>query len=50
LIEREFGVRLAPSSVWRTLRRMGWSLQRPTSRTRQQNPAVMQWKQTRRLP
>jgi transposase len=50
LIEREFGVRLAPSSVWRTLRRMGWSLQRPTSRTRQQNPAVMPWKQTRGYP
>jgi len=32
LIEREFGVRLAPSSVWRTLRR---SVQRPTSQARQ---------------
>jgi len=50
LIEREFEVRLAPSSVRRTLRRMGWSLQRPTSRARQQNPAGMQWKQTRGLP
>lgn len=50
LIEREFGVRLAPSSVWRTLRRMGWSLQRPMIRARQQNPARMQWKQTRELP
>jgi transposase len=28
LIEREFGVRLAASSVSRTLRRMGWSVQR----------------------
>lgn len=48
LIRREFGVRLAVSSVWRTLQRMGWSVQRPTSRDRQQNPAgVMRWKQTR---
>ena len=48
LIRREFGVRLAVSSVWRTLQRMGWSVQRPASRDRQQNPAeVMQWKQTR---
>src|SRR5882762_6087753 len=49
LIQREFGVRLAVSSVWRTLQRMGWSVQRPTIRARQQNPAgVMRWKQTRR--
>jgi transposase len=49
LIEREFGVRLAASSVWRTLQRMGWSLQRPASRAGQQVPtAVMRWKQTRR--
>ena len=48
LIQREFGVRLAASSVWRTLQRMGWRLQRPTIRARQQNPAgVMRWKQTR---
>ncbi len=48
LIQREFGVRLAASSVWRTLQRMGWSVQRPASRARQQNSAaVMQWKQTR---
>jgi len=48
LIQREFGVRLATSSVWRTLQQMGWSVQRPTSRARQHNPAgVMQWKQTR---
>ena len=48
LIEHEFGVRLAASSVWRTLQRMGWSVQHPASRARQQNPAAaMQWKQTR---
>jgi len=48
LIQREFGVRLAASSVWRTLQRMGWRLQRPTIRARQQNPAgVMRRNQTR---
>jgi len=44
LIEREFGVRLAISSVWRTLQRMGWSVHRPASGARPQNSAaVMQW-------
>jgi transposase len=48
LIQREFGVRLATSSVWRTLQRMGWNVQRPTIRARQLNPsAAMQWKPTR---
>jgi transposase len=51
LIQREFRVRLAASSVWRTLQRMGWSLQRPSRRAGQQIPtAVMRWKQTRRRP
>ena len=44
LIEREFGVRLSISSVWRTLQRMGWSVHRPASGARSQNSAaVMQW-------
>jgi len=47
LIQREFGVRLATSSVWRTLQQMGWSVQR-TSRVWQHNPAgPMRSKQTR---
>ncbi|TLY79706.1 MAG: transposase [Gammaproteobacteria bacterium] len=47
LIQREFGVRLATSSVWRTLQQMGWSVQR-TGRVWQQNPAgPMRSKQTR---
>ena len=42
-----FGVRLATSSVWRTLQQMGWSVQR-TGRVWQQNPAgPMRSKQTR---
>jgi transposase len=49
LIEREFGIRLATSSVWRTMKRMGWSAHRPANGTRQQDPsAVMQWMPTRR--
>jgi transposase len=49
LIEREFGVRLATSSVWRTMKRMGWSTHRPPIGPRQQDPAaVMQWMPTRR--
>jgi transposase len=45
LIQSEFGIRLAASSVWRTLQRMGWSVQRPARRASQQHPApVMQWK------
>jgi len=48
LIEREFGVRLATSSVWRTMKRMGWSVHRPAGGGRQQDPAtVMQWAHTR---
>ena len=50
LIKKEFGVRLAASSVWRTLRRMGWSVQRPTSRSRQLNSAAgMHWQHKREL-
>ena len=49
LIEREFGVRLAISSVWRTLQRMGWSVHRPANGARSQNAApLMQWMPSRR--
>ena len=49
VIEREFGVRLAISSVWRTLQRMGWSVHRPVNGARTQNAAaLMQWMPTRR--
>jgi transposase len=44
LIEREFGVRLATSSVWRTLQRMGWSVHRSANGARPHSAAaVMQW-------
>src|ERR1700756_3363379 len=32
LIEQELGVRYHPGHVWRILRRLGWSCQRPTGR------------------
>ena len=50
LIEREYGVRFSTSSVWRTMRRMGWSAHQPPSGGRQQDPAaVMQWAPTRKF-
>jgi len=48
LIEREFGVRLSISSVWRTLQRMGWSVQRAANGTRLHgSAAVKQWTPSR---
>ena len=48
LLEREFGVRLSISSVWRTLQRMGWSVQRAANGTRpQSSAAMMQWTPSR---
>jgi len=37
LIERRFAVRLAQFSVWRLLRELGWSVQRPTKQARERN-------------
>ncbi|WP_279583183.1 winged helix-turn-helix domain-containing protein [Fodinicola feengrottensis] len=45
LIEREFGVQLATTTVGRLLRKMGLSPQRPLRRAYEQNPeAVARWK------
>ena len=50
LIERHFTVRLAPSSVWRLLRDLGWSVQRPSGQARERNErAIANWK-ARRWP
>jgi transposase len=50
LIERRFAVRLAQSSVWRLLRELGWSVQRPTGQARERNEqAIRTWK-ARRWP
>lgn len=48
LIQERFGERLAISSVWNTLRRMGFSPQRPSKLARERNePAIKRWKSTR---
>jgi len=40
VINRTCGVQYHPGHVWKLLRRLGWSRQRPTCRAREQNPAV----------
>lgn len=48
VIERLTGVRHHPGHVWRVLRGLGWSLQRPTRRARERDErAIAEWK-TRR--
>ena len=48
LIERAFAVRLAQSSVWRLLRELGWSVQRPTGQARERDErAIRTWKAKR---
>lgn len=50
LIERRFAVRLVQSSVWRLLRELGWSVQRPSGQARERNErAIATWK-ARRWP
>jgi transposase len=48
LIEAECGVRYHPGHVWRILRQLGWSCQRPTGRALERNEEkIRQWKQKR---
>lgn len=48
LIELKFSVKLVPSSVWRLLGRLGWSVQRPTGVARERDErAVRTWKAKR---
>lgn len=45
LIGERLGIRASGSEVWRLLRRMGWSPQKPSKRARERNPAaIAQWK------
>jgi transposase len=45
LIEREFEVRYHPGHVWRILRRLGWSCQRPSGKARERDErAIAHWK------
>jgi len=46
VIHREFGVRYTIPNVWRLMRDMGWSCQKPTKRDRERNEkAIRYWKQ-----
>ena len=48
LIERECGVRYTNVHVWRILRELGWSCQRPVGRALERNEkAVRRWKRVR---
>ena len=48
LIEEECGVRYHPGHVWRLLRQLGWSCQRPSGRALERNErAIEQWKRKR---
>jgi transposase len=48
VIERLTGVRYHPGHVWYILRRLGWSLQRPTRQARERDEAaIAQWKRER---
>jgi transposase len=48
LIERECGVRYHPGHVWKILRQMGWSCQRPAGRAVERDePAMRRWKKQR---
>jgi transposase len=48
VIEREVGVQYHPGHVWRVLRDLGWSLQRPAKRARERDEeAIRHWKKER---
>jgi len=47
VIERIADVRYHPGHVWRVLRSLGWSLQKPTTRARERDEAeIARWKKT----
>ena len=47
LVERLFGVHYHPGHVWRVMRRLGWSLQRPTTRARERDEeAIASWRKS----
>jgi transposase len=48
LIERDCGVAYSSSQVWRILRRLGWTPQRPTGRALERDEAaIRRWKRER---
>jgi transposase len=45
LIEQQYGVRYNPSQVWRILRQLNWSCQRPSGRALERDEqAIRRWK------
>ena len=56
VIERHFGVKCHPGHVWRILREMGWSAQKPERRARERDEAAIQrwreetWPQVKKKP
>ena len=47
VIERVAGVHYHPGHVWRVLRKLGWSLQKPTTRARERDEGeIARWKKT----
>lgn len=48
VIQQEFDVEYHPGHVWRILRQLGWSVQRPTGRALERDEeAIRQWKRRR---
>jgi transposase len=48
LIERECGVKYHPGHVWKVLKNLGWSCQRPTGRALERNEdAIRRWERKR---
>ena len=46
LIHREFGIRYTIPNVWKLMRAIGWTCQKPTKRDRERNEkAIRYWKQ-----
>lgn len=41
VIARQSGARYHPGHVWRLMRQLGWSLQRPATRARERDPAAI---------
>ncbi len=56
VIERHFGVKYHPSHVWKVLRSMGWSAQKPERRARERDEAAIRhwrektWPQVKKKP
>jgi len=48
VIERHFGIHYHPAHVWRLLRRLGWSAQKPQRRARERDEAeIERWRRER---